>query len=390
MQYKWLNSIEDLKKEQWNSLAKQQFSPFLEWEWLYCLEKSGSVSPQTGWTPKHLSVWKENTLVAVAPLYIRTDSWGDFVYDFMWADVAKQIGFPYYPKLVGAVPATPAPGYKFLIENSYNETELSLEILEFIKSELPSLGIANLQFNFVEKNWSQILPKEHIEWSHHYYEWERNESSNFNDYLGRFRKNQRRNIKRETQSYAEQGFVSEFISGDEISDQDLEHMYYLYSKTNDQFGPWAARFVNHNFFKLLFHEFRHRLVLEKTSHPDIPVESGSPLAMAFMVRKDQYMYGRYWGTWKDFDNLHFNVCYYQPIQWAIEHGVDFFDPGAGSPHKVRRGFKVKEQSSYHYFSDPMMKKLFLANIPNINSWEEDQRRSIMSSWPLKEAVEDIS
>ena len=155
-------------------------------------------------------------------------------------------------------------------------------------------------------------------------------------------------------------------------------MFRLYTRTNDKFAPYDARYVNQEFFLQLQRTFSHRILFVEASLPE-----ESPLALAFLVQKGSRLWGRYWGTYRDLKDLHFDVCYYTPIQYAIERGLKTFDPGAGSPHKVRRGFLAHSHFSYHRLLDPLMDHVFQANINKVNQMEEETIQEINQLSPLK-------
>lgn len=383
LSFHWHQSIDEIEKEAWDRLAEELPTPLLEWEWLRSLEESGSVTPRHGWTPSHLTVYREGTLVGGVPLYIRTQSMGEFVFDFALVDVAEQIGVQYYPKLVGMSPATPSTGFRFLMDPEESREELARNMLEEIFDHARKTGCMAVQFNYVEPDFRDVLKEAgFIEWRHQGFLWENNGFGSFDDYLAAFRKNQRRNIRRERRSMEDQQITVRVIHGEEIPKNYFPKMAEYYHRTNDQFGPWAARFLTSEFFDLLEERFRHRIAMVAAHRSDEPAEE-DPIALAFLLVKDGTMLGRYWGTEEYWDNLHFAVCYYEPIDWAIRNGVGRFDPGMGSAHKIRRGFKAIANYSHHYFLDPRMQGIFQANIDRINSYEEQNIALLNESLPFK-------
>jgi predicted N-acyltransferase len=348
-------------------------------EWLNHLEQSGSITEEHGWSPRHLTVHHRGSMVAAVPLYVRDHSWGEFVFDFTFAEVAGQIGSPYYPKMVGMSPASPSPAFGFLVSPG-REDELTAPILSAIEAQCRAEEIGVLQFNFVEPPWKERLESHGlVAWEHHGYAWYNEDFHRFDDYLARFRKNQRRNIRRERSSMEEQGIELAVIRATEAPDHYFARMADFYRRTNDQFGPYAARFLSREFFTHMPSTVaRHALfVAARTNDED-------PVALALLVHKDQRVLGRYWGTARDIPNLHFNVCYYTPIEWAIQNGVSVFDPGMGSEHKVRRGFRSVPTYSLHRFFDPSMHQILRANMDRINSYERAQIRMLDQAVPYKE------
>jgi len=359
--------MEDIPQKEWDRLADPIPNPFLEWEFLRQLERSGSIAPETGWYPRHLLVRENDILIAAAPLYIKMHSMGEFVFDFAWADVAQQLGVRYYPKLVGTVPATPSVGYRFLTDPDGDTRALTRFMLEEIHAFCRDAELGGVSFLFTDSHWQHMIAHEgFVGWKHQSYLWRNPGYRTFDDYLAEFRKNQRRNIRRERASMEEQGITMRALHGDEIPRHYFSLMYEYYENTNEQFGPWAAKFLNREFFTGLYEGYRHRLVFAAAYRQG----QEDPIALSFLVVKDRRMIGRYWGSQGYYDNLHFNACYYTPIEWAINNGIEEFDPGMGSPHKIRRGFMAMENFSLHHFYDKRMQMIMQGNISKINAYEQ--------------------
>lgn len=370
LKVEWHSSISEIPRDEWNALAAPLPTPLLQWEWLHALEASGSISPDEGWIPVHMTLREGDSLVAAAPLYVKTHSMGEFVFDFAWADVARQVGMKYYPKIVGMSPATPSTAYQFLLHPDYDGERISRAMLERIEEFSRSNEIQTMAFNYVQPRLKASLEAYGFQtWKHQSYQWINPGFGSFEDYLGVFRKNQRKNIRKERRSVSEAGVRVVPVPGAEAPDRYFSMMYELYELHNAQFGPWAAKFLNRAFFEELANGFRDRILFvaaHRGSDPD-------PLAMSFLVTKGDQLLGRYWGAFEHVDNLHFDACYYAPIEWAIEHNVRIFDPGMGSSHKVRRGFQAVENYSLHRFQDERMNAVMEANIGRINEYE---RRNI--------------
>ena len=364
----WLNSITQVDRNQWDVLAKPVSTPFLEWEWLRQMEISRSTSAETGWLPHHLTVWSDDELVAAAPLYIKTHSAGEFVFDHAWADVAQRLKIPYYPKLVGMSPFTPMIGYRFLIATAEKEKALTRYMVNEIVQLCRRFGLSGCSFLFVDPQWRRLMINHgFISCLHQSFVWQNANYRGFDDYLAAFNSNQRHNIKRERQSIAKQGVELKIFEGNDIPRAFFSDIYSFYERTNDKFGPWGCKYLTPRFFQGLADGYRHRLVFvagfEKT-HPE------SPIGLSLLVRKGDQLFGRYWGCSKEVNHLHFNVCYYSPIEWAIANGINRFDPGMGGYHKIRRGFMAVANHSLHRFVDQRLAYVMDANIKEINRLEQ--------------------
>ncbi len=367
--------------DSWDSLVPAIDSPLVGWEWLNHLETSGSICPETGWHPIHLGAFEGDRLVGAAPAYLHAHSWGEFVFDFAWAEVAQQLGKKYYPKLVGASPATPSTAYSIRLK----EGEVSRErwyaafLEEFIRFARAN-EVAVVQFNFIAPQEVEYYRAAgfHI-WRHHSFAWHNDGFANFDDYLARFRKGPRRNIRRERRSMDDQGIAVSMVRGDRAPERYWRHMAELYHRTNDQFGPYAARFLTSEFFEEMPPKIRRHLWFSAAHRNG----DNDPVALALLLRGTDRVYGRYWGAYEEIEHLHFNVCYYTPIEWAITEGIPLFDPGMGSAHKVRRGFGSEPTFSAHYFLDAEMQAILAANIGRINAHEDAQIAELNTAVPYR-------
>jgi predicted N-acyltransferase len=197
--------------------------------------------------------------------------------------------------------------------------------------------------------------------------WHNENFNSFNDYLGRFNSNQRRNIKRERHLIAQQGIDVRVYTGSDIPLPWADLMYRFYETTNAKFGPWGCKYLNQSFFAGLFERHQDRLVIIAAHAADEP---DLPIAMSLFLTKGDWLYGRYWGYRREVKALHFEMCYYKPIEWGIAHGIRHFDPGAGSSHKVRRGFQSRANASWHRFCDARLERIMADHIDQINHAEQ--------------------
>ena len=366
----WIKSITEVGQAQWNALAEPLATPFLEWEWLRQLEISKSTTAETGWLPYHLTIWSDDRLVAAAPLYIKAHSAGEFVFDHAWADVARHLKISYYPKLVGMSPFTPMIGYRFLMAPEENEDQLTRQMVIEIEQLCDQLKISGCSFLFVDPQWRKMMIRHgFISWLHQSFSWRNAGYQSFDDYLAVFNSNQRRNIKRERRSIENQGVYLEAFTGAKISQALLAMIYPFYEHTNDKFGPWGCKYLKRPFFEGLADGYDHRLLLLaafKKTGPD------SPIGLSLLVHKRDRLFGRYWGCSNEIKHLHFNACYYSPIEWAIANGISRFDPGMGGYHKTRRGFMAVGNYSLHRFFDQRLEQVMNAHIEKINQLEQDQ------------------
>lgn len=382
----WIQNIGEIPKAAWDVLAQPLSTPFLEWEWLHNLETSGSATANNGWQPVHLTVWRDRVLIGAAPLYIKGHSYGEFVFDHQWANLSHRLGIDYYPKLLGMVPFTPAEGYRFLIAPGEDEAEITNLMVTAIDHFCDRNQLSGCNFLFVDPAWGERMTQYGFSrWLHHSYIWTNQGFSSFDDYLKVFNANQRRNIKRERKAVVQAGLQIKTLAGEEIPPHLFPVIYRFYSRTCDKFY-WGSKYLTGKFFAQLYPNFRDRVVLSLAYTETDPVH---PVGLSFCLRKGDRLYGRYWGSFEEYDCLHFEACYYQPIDWAITQGIQLFDPGAGGEHKRRRGFAATANSSLHRFYHPRMSSILRNHIAEINEMEQAEIAAINQDLPFSKREIDF-
>jgi hypothetical protein len=378
----WINKLAEVPQQAWDALAIPLATPFLEWEWLNNLETSLSATAKTGWLPNHLTVWRDRNLIAAAPLYLKGHSYGEFVFDHQWAELSDRIGVRYYPKLLGMTPFTPAEGYQFLIAPDEDEDEITAMMIHEIDAFCRQNRISGCHFLYVEPRWRSVLERHGFKsWLHHSYIWQNLGFNSFDDYLALFNANQRRNIKRERKAVSTAGLRLQPFTGDEIPTYLFPLMYEFYADTCDKFGWWGSKYLTKRFFEQLHTHYRHRVLFMAafSEHDD-----SQPLGMSFCLYKGNNLYGRYWGSYQEIDCLHFDACYYAPIEWAIAKGMQNFDPGAGGRHKKRRGFPAMPNHSLHRFYNSRLGQILHSYIAEVNELEQQEIDAINADLPFSQ------
>lgn len=381
-----MSRLADISAQQWDALALPLPTPALEWAWLNNMETSGSTGPKTGWVPNHLTLWRNDVLVAAAPLYLKGHSYGEFVFDHQWAELSERLGVSYYPKLLGMSPFTPAEGYRFLVAPTEDELAVTQLMVSIIDDFCLKNQISGCNFLYVDPQWqAQMEALGFHKWLHHSYVWQNRGFRNFDDYLAQFNANQRRNIKRERKSVAKAGIHFKVHTGDNLTPEMCLKVYDFYSDTCDKFGWWGSKYLKRQFFAQLHSVWRNRVVVFAA----YTAESPDPVGMSFCLTKGDRLYGRYWGSFEEYNNLHFNACYYEPIEWAIANGIQVFDPGAGGRHKKRRGFPATPNYSLHRFYAPKLNQILGDYIGRINAAEQSQINEINENLPIKDLTTEI-
>ena len=376
----WISKLAEIPQASWDALAMPLKTPFLEWDWLNNLETSGSATGKNGWLPHHLTVWRDKELIACAPLYVKSHSYGEFVFDNQWADLAQRLGIQYYPKLMGMTPFTPAEGYRFLIADGEDEDELTGIMVSAIDHFCDRHNISGCNFLYVDPVWRDRMEQHGFSaWLHHSYIWQNQSYQNFDNYLGAFNANQRRNIKRERKAVETAGLLVKTLTGDEIPQAMFGQMYAFYENTCDKFGWWGSKYLTKRFFEQLHDNYRDRVLFVAAYDKE---DERQPMGMSFCLYKGDRMYGRYWGSLQEIDCLHFDACYYTPIEWAIDRGIQTFDPGAGGRHKKRRGFPATPNYSLHRFYNNRLAQILKSYIGQINEREQAEIDAVNEDLPF--------
>ncbi|GFK93656.1 hypothetical protein NNJEOMEG_01490 [Fundidesulfovibrio magnetotacticus] len=374
-------SMRDFDPLLWNALT-QDAPPFMRHEWLDLLERSGAVSLQNGWMPLHCAVSAGDALVAAAPLYLKGHGLGEFVYDQLWAGLAARVNQPYYPKLLAASPFTPVAGYRFLSLPGMERNGLIRGMLGAMERLARENGFTGVHALFLDDAFADVLEAQGLPlWEHQGFLWENENYRDFQDFLERFRAGQRKNIRRERQRLLDSGVRVEIVPAGQAPAPWFRLMHRYYDATNDKFGEFGCKYLPQAFFDGLadpaLHDF---LVFSAAFLPGDP----EPVGLALLAHGGGGLYGRYWGAREEVPFLHFELCYYAPIEWAIERGLAFFDPGMGGEHKPRRGFASRITRSAHRFLDPVMAGLFEVNIAQVNRLTREYADDLASMARFKE------
>jgi len=369
----------DIPEAQWHALVSAEPLPFYSWSWLVGLESSGSVVPRQGWQPCHLGLWQGDQLIAAAPLYLKGHSYGEFVFDQSFAQLAAQLGQRYYPKLLGMSPVSPVVGYRFFTAPGEDAAALTALMLELIDAFCREHQIFSCNFLYVDPAWQPLAEAAGCAtWLNQQSLWSNQGYGDFNAYLASFNANQRRNIKRERKAVQAAGLQVTAVVGDDISAGLISRMHGFYEQHCARWGPWGSKYLTEAFFEHAAAELRQHLVLF-SAHRGDPQQ---PVAMSLCVHTDTHLWGRYWGSDEEIENLHFEVCYYAPIEWAIQRGIQQFDPGAGGSHKRRRGFLARPHASLHRWYHPRFDAIVRRWLPEANTEQLQEIEAINAELPF--------
>ncbi|HYN77207.1 MAG TPA: GNAT family N-acetyltransferase [Lamprocystis sp. (in: g-proteobacteria)] len=339
------DAIQAIPAADWDRLVGSD-SPFLCHAFLAAMERHGCVGEALGWIPRHLALRDPaGALVAAAPCYLKTNSYGEFVFDWSWADAYRRQGLAYYPKLVVASPYTPATGPRLLIADGPKRDEYAQALADGAVRVAEQLGVSSLHWHFTTSAETDLLhARGLLRRVGCQFHWTNPGYRSFDDFLATFTAEKRKKVKRERRRVQEAGVQILRRRGDEVSAVEWAAFHRLYQDTFDKRGGIAT--LTLPFFQEIGQTMGRNLLLVFATH------HGGIVAAAFNLRGEQTLFGRHWGCSKDFHSLHFEACYYQGLDYCIEQGLSRFEPGAQGEHKVSRGFLPTPTWSAHWIADP--------------------------------------
>lgn len=344
----FINSICKVDANEWNRVTGINY-PFTRHEFLKALEESEATVKKTGWQAQHALVYREDTLIAVLPLYIKDHSYGEYVFDFAWANAYQHHGIEYYPKLLSAIPFTPATGQRICFSNGESEQEITNTLYNAIEQHARKISASSWHLLFPFEETSNFLnslgAKQRTGVQFH---WRNCDYHSFDDFLSTFSSRKRKNIKKERRRVVEQGIELEVYEGADIPHSLWETFYHFYQMTYIKRSGHGG-YLQQAFFEKIAREIPEHLVLVMARH------NNQYIAGALNLKDSDTLYGRYWGCIKELDQLHFEACYYQGIEYCIKQKLKYFDPGAQGEHKIQRGFRPTKTYSNHLILDERFK-----------------------------------
>lgn len=337
-------SIHDIPEADWNALCPGTY-PFLRHGFLRALEDTGCTTTSTGWTPSHLTFWQQDRLVGVAPAWLKAHSMGEYVFDWAWADAYQRYGEAYYPKLLIAVPFTPCQGPRLLLSDTFRASLSPDRLHRLLDDVSTTLGAHSWHLLFPDASDQRLLAKpDSLHRLGCQFHWHNRGYHCFDDFLGELTSRKRKSIRKERRLVAESGITFRRYSGTDMPDHVLRAFYVFYQAT--YFKRGQRPYLNERFFRQLLSE------MPDQCHIIMAQKGDTMIAGALFLSGNDTLFGRYWGSLEEYDFLHFETCYYQGIDLAIELGLSGFDAGAQGEHKLIRGFEPVITHSWHGIHHP--------------------------------------
>ena len=354
------NAMADIPRSAWNQLAGDRY-PFLRHEFLHAAEASASVSPESGWTPRHLTLMDGGSIRAAMPLYEKSHSWGEFVFDWAWAQAYAQAGYSYYPKLVSAVPFTPAPSNRLMLRDR-DDDEAARMLITAATTLAGETGCSSLHVLFPDDREREMLQAAGLKLRKDcQFHWHNRDYADFDEFLGTFSAAKRKKVRQDRRRVADAGIRFRRVHGGAMDAELWRLVYQLISITFLRRG--SLPYFTRDFFESVSKSQPTNILVILAERED------QPIAAAVFYESEETLYGRYWGSDGHYDALHFETCYYQGIEYCIDTGKRLFEPGTQGEHKIARGFVPVETWSAHWLARP---EFFSA----IGSYLEQEKRHV--------------
>ncbi|WP_369826977.1 GNAT family N-acetyltransferase [Nitrosovibrio sp. Nv6] len=343
---KIVDSLEDISATAWNALGGDD--PFLRHEFFSALHETGCASKQTGWSPKFVTLWEGNVLRGALPLYLKSHSYGEYVFDWAWADAYRRYGYAYYPKLLSAIPFSPITGRRLLAKTAEHRALLISAVLRMAQDRNRGAGVSSFHCLFPQEHEAREMEAAGMTLRHGIqFHWKNRADvnyENFEDFLGGMSHSKRKKIRQERRKVNAAGIRFQWLSGNDISDDHWRFFIDCYNKTYDDHR--SMPYLNLEFFARIGRSMPENVLLI------LALRDGEPVAAAFNLHNSHTLYGRYWGTKEFISGLHFETCYYQAIEYCIANGIRLFEGGAQGEHKLARGFLPVRTWSAHWLAHP--------------------------------------
>ena len=346
-----IEKLSEVSAADWNALLSPDASPFLKHEFLSTLEETACVGSNTGWQIAHLALYRSKKLIGAMPLYLKLHSYGEFVFDWSWAQAYEQQGMQYYPKALCAIPFTPVQGSRILFAPLENKSQVQEQLIAGLKTLLMQnkLSSAHVLFPLGEQTQAMVdqgfMLRDSVQ-----FHWHNHQFVSFEQFLSTLTMKRRKNIRQEREKVSREGISFRHIPGQSATDQDWEFFYQCYANTYMEHH--SSPYLNQDFFKLLCSRMPENL------HLIVAQRGSSPIAasLLFVDAASSTAYGRYWGALEHIPCLHFETAYYQAIEYFIEQKIETFEGGAQGEHKMARGFLPTTIQSAHFIVDPQFSK----------------------------------
>lgn len=368
--------IAEIDAADWDACAGND-NPFVSHAFLSALEDSGSANARTGWLPQHAVLRTEDgRVVAVAPIYAKSHSYGEYVFDHGWANALERAGGNYYPKLQCAVPFSPVPGPRLLRRTGSGVPVAAMA--DALRQACKTHDLSSVHVTFcTREEWQKLGEVGWLQRIGMQFHWENQGYGSFDDFLGALSSRKRKVLRRERRDANAAGLTFHTLCGADITESHWDAFYRFYHATVDR--KWGSAYLTRSFFSLLGQRLGDKVVLMYAEH------DGKPVAGALNLAGSEALYGRNWGSRGDWPFLHFELCYYRAIDWAIEHGLKRVEAGAQGRHKIQRGYLPKHTYSAHWITHVGLRRAVAGFLEDERPAIEAEMAALAEESPFRQA-----
>ena len=371
MKCELVSSLADVNRNEWDSLNTSNH-PFTSYDFLNSLEMSESVTAKTGWNPQHIII-KNNTgnIIGASPNYLKMHSYGEYIFDHAWANAFENAGGQYYPKLLSAIPFTPATGPRILIDPKSRDSDKIFElIINMFEIIVQNNNLSSAHLNFITDKLNKKLKNEKwIKRKGLQFHWHNRDYNSFDDFLSKLKSSKRKAIRKERRTIMNNNLVIQKVTGNELNNEIWDSFYNFYLNTIDK--KWGGAYLTKNFFYLINKTMKNKILLI------IAKQNNKIVAGALNFIGSNTLYGRNWGSIVDIPFLHFELCYYQAIEYAIDNKIKKVEAGAQGHHKIQRGYVAESTYSRHLIQNESFAKA-VRNFVQLEAKEIDKQIQLIN------------
>jgi len=361
--------------------ARPAYNPFVSHAFFSALETSGSAAPRTGWGPRHLLAKIDGKIAGIVPCYLKSHSQGEYVFDRGWADAYERAGGRYYPKLQASVPFTPATGPRLLIRQGVNHNAIASALASGLIALTGVSKASSAHVTFArEEEWRLLAGHGFLQRTDQQFHWQNQGFASFDDFLATLNSRHRKAIKRERRDAIPAGITIHWLSGAEITEDALDAFFEFYMETGSR--KWGRPYLNRSFYSLIGESMANDvlLVMARRNHRWI--------AGAINFIGSDTLFGRHWGAVEHHPFLHFEICYYQAIDYAIKHGLKVVEAGAQGEHKLARGYEPRTTHSAHYIADPGLRRAIAEYLKRERAYVAEAGRELAEAVPFRKSADE--
>ncbi len=371
MKCELVSSLAEVNKNEWDALNTSNH-PFTSYDFLNSLEISKSVSAKTGWNPQHIIIKnKKGNIIGASPNYLKMHSYGEYIFDHAWANAFENAGGQYYPKLLSAIPFTPVTGPRILIDPKNPDNNKIFElIINMFEVIVQNNNLSSAHINFITDNLNKKLKNEKwIKRKGLQFHWHNNDYNSFEDFLSKLKSSKRKAIRKERRTILNNDLIIQKVTGNELNNEMWDSFYNFYLNTIDK--KWGGAYLTKSFFNLINKTMKNKILLV------IARQNNKIVAGALNFIGDNTLYGRNWGSIVDIPFLHFELCYYQAIEYAIDNNIKTVEAGAQGHHKIQRGYVAESIYSSHLIKNESFAKA-VRNFVQIEANEIDKQIKLIN------------